>query len=134
MRSPILRVGEVSASWDLRQSKAHQRLSNTRQYKVFLYLPPFYRNSNGILSLPIRPTFGGAGPSGSKWYQLKCPPHIPIRLYTIGLLGPFDHNKQRGRQTDRQTDRAIGIGRLCCSIGGLIIIQFAGSDRWIKNI
>ena len=49
--------------------------------------------------------------------QSKSRPHIPIRLlYTLyAYLAPFGHNTQRGRQTDR----AIGIGRLNYSNGGL---------------
>ena len=36
-------------------------------------------------------------------------------IHTVGHFAPFGHNTQR----DRQTDRAIGTGRLCYSIGGL---------------
>ena len=44
--------------------------------------------------------------------------YIYIQAYPA-LLG---HNTQRAdRQTDRQTEKAIGIGRLCYSIGGLKI-------------
>ena len=61
---------------------------------------------------------------GSIWYQSVSRAHNPIRLlYTLQayLVVPFGHNTRRGsRQTD---DRAIGIGRLCYSIGGLKIIH-----------
>ena len=58
---------------------------------------------------------------GWKWYQSKSRPHVPVRpLYTLAYLPPFGHNTQRSRQPT-ETDRAIGIGRLCYSSGGLTI-------------
>ena len=48
--------------------------------------------------------------------------HIRIRfLYTRGLSWTV-WPQYTTRQTDRQTDRAMAIGRLCYSIGGLKII------------
>ena len=46
---------------------------------------------------------------------------IPIRLlYKLWAdFAPFGHNAQRGRQTDY---KAIGTGRLCYSIGGLLLV------------
>ena len=38
---PILGGRGVFAGWDLHQSKAHPRFTNTSQDKVLLYLPPF---------------------------------------------------------------------------------------------
>ena len=128
MRSPILGVRGVSAGWDLHQLKAHTRLRNTSQYKVLLYLLPFGHNSNIKYDLPIqhRPIFGGevmVGLGGRKWYQSKSRPHIPNQLiYTLhAYLAPFGHNTQRGRQT---TDRVIGIGYLCYSIGALKMVPY----------
>ena len=107
-----------------RLSKVHTRLPNTCQYDVLLYLPPFGWNSNVKLWTPVRlppPVWTvGVVPGDRKWYQLKCPPYIPIRLL-YAYLEPFGHNTQHDRQT---TNKAIGIGRLCHSIGGIKANKF----------
>ena len=106
----------VLAGWAWHESKAYPWLPNTSQYKVLLYLLPFGRNSDVKLLTPqfdLTPHLeGGVDLGDRRWYQSKSRFHILIwLLYT---LTPFGHSTQRGKQTDR----AIGKGRLCYSIGG----------------
>ena len=60
--------------WDLHQLKAHQRLPNTSQQKVLLYLLPFVvaMSSYGPHFNPHPPVWGLSMDLGDrKWYQLK---------------------------------------------------------------
>ena len=93
----------------------HPRLPNTSQYKVLLYRSPLVRNS----SVKFSPPFGGL-----RWTcgvengtNRNLVPTLLFDFYThyrpiLHLLATI-HNV-----ADRQTDRAISIGRLCYNIGG----------------
>ena len=119
MRSQFVGVGGASASWGLHLSKVHPRLPTTCQYKVLLCLPQFGRNSNVNCDPPIRLPFRELGwiLGGPKLNQSKWRPHNPIRLlYTLLACLSCTVWPQ---YTTWQTDRAMAIGRLCSSIGGL---------------
>ena len=54
------------------------------------------------------PVWGWRGLWGRNWYQSKCRPCIPIRLFYLAYLAPSSHNRQSGRRqrTDRQTEQS----------------------------
>ena len=74
-----------------------------------------------IMPPPIRSPVWGVkvDVGGRKLSKSKCRPHITIRLLCTlkAYLASFGHTTQCGKQA---TDRAIRIGRLCYSIGGLL--------------
>ena len=112
----------VLGGWNLYQSKAHPRLPSTSHYKVLLYLTPFGRNSyvklwppNGTLLLGVR-----VDQVGRKWYQSKCRP-----IFLFDFCTHFRcilHRLATILDAAEQTDRRAGIGRLCYSIGGLMMM------------
>ena len=115
----ILGVGGVLACWDVYQSKAHPRLPNISQCKVLLYLPPFGWNFN-VKLWPTNSTHRFEGECGPRWLKM-----VPIEMLSPIFLFDFIHTLGLScsvwpQYTTQQTDRVIGIGRLCYCIGGLI--------------
>ena len=117
LRSPTLGIRGVLAGLDLRQSKANTRRPNTSKCKVLLYLQPFGRNFNVNLWPPIRSPVWGVTVDLRVWKIVPIKISSPHSYLTIGLscaVWP--------QYTTWQADRAMAIGRLCYSIGGLKII------------
>ena len=72
-----------------------------------------------IMPPTIRTPFGvRAEIGGRKWYQSKCRPTFPFD-FCAHYRHILRHLVTIHNAADRQINRAIGIGRLCYSIGGL---------------
>ena len=110
-----LRLCLFCAALEFERSSLSGKLYMLRLVKLFSHGLSVLAVSLNLTPSPIFGVWVGE-PRGRKWYQSKCRPYIPIRLLCIllGYLAPFGHNSQHGRQT-----RAVGIGCLCYSIGGL---------------